>query len=268
LIRSLLKLSYKNYYISKFNIVAEVIAILATLLIYSFTSRAFSSSVEGHLSIWDGASYFNYLIIGEIILLLPTYFIQQFSGQVKLSLHNGTFETLLHLPISPLKSIMSLGSLGLMSELIRSIMTIILAIVFFNFSIPSSSLVYLLVIQSLAILCFLGIGLIAVSLLIITGRGQVVVNYFCLFGGFFSGAYFPLEVFPSYIAKWGHLISPFSTVLIYSRQLILAPNSSTLLECLKILLPMTLIFLFLSTLSFKIAIKRWRLNDNKLIFTR
>jgi ABC-type uncharacterized transport system permease subunit len=268
IILSILKLSFKNHFLSKFTIIAEVFSVFITLIIYWFTSQAFGSAVDSHLSKWGG-SYFDYLIIGEVFLILPTYFVQQFCEQIKYSMINQTLDTLLDLPIPPFKSIFTIGLLGLSSTISHIFIMLAMSLIFFNFSLPLHALLPLIIIQIISLMSFIGLGFIGVSLLMITGRGQGVINYFCLFGSFFSGAFFPLSVLPSFFSNWAHYFSPFSTLMIYTRQIILEPtNTGYILDCLFIQLPMGLVLLSLGTLCLRASIKKWRTLDSKILFTR
>ncbi len=222
LILSMIKLDYKNSYYHLFTIVSEIIAILGTLLIYWFTSKAFSASVDAHLN----QSYFSYILVGDLFLSLPLYFVSTFVRKIKLSVHDGSFQLMLSLPVSILKILFVLGTGGLIRDIIRTIITLSIAMILFDF--PSSPLNILkaILFEIIFIIPFVNLGILFSLIILYIGRGESFLGYLNTLGSFLAGSFFPIAVLPPILQNLSNSISPLTFELEQVRHILLTGTYS------------------------------------------
>lgn len=216
LILSLFKIDYKNHYYHPLTIASELFAIVGTLVIYWFTSKAFHLSIQNHLH----QDYFSYILIGDLFLSTPLYFMDTFVRKIKLSIHDRTFHTFLSLPLSIFKIIMTLGISGLVRDLMRTSITFALAYLIFSFQLPVSNFLMALLFQLLFLLPFIALGIILSLFILYIGRGDGMLAYINTIGSFLAGAFFPISVLPLWIQKVSLYFSPITFFLEQTRSIL------------------------------------------------
>lgn len=245
LILSLIRVDFRNHYYHPLTLLSEIIAILGTLIIYWFSSKAFTLAVQSYLH----QDYFSYLLIGDLVLSTPLYFIDTFVRKIRLSIHDKTFQTLLCLPLRIIHIMLTLGLSGLTRDILRTIITFALAVVFFNFHFEWLNLFKIILFQLLFIPPFLALGITISLLILYMGRGEGVLGYINTVGSFLAGAFFPIAVLPVWLQKSTQILSPITFLLEQSRQILHTGSPSlslpafiaTLLTWYFILIPISLI---------------------------
>lgn len=195
--------------------ILEFIAISLSLGIYHFTSLAFESSVDSSLAIY-GVNYFEFIVMGEIVLALPLFFLEGAYRKVKQSLMDGVWDTLNYLNINRLKSILFLILTALPKELVRIFVTVLFSYLFFDFNLSLKFVGVILCYVILTLPIFFGLGLIFCSLLLKTGRGQAAIGYFLTLMSIGAGGFFPLSVLPEKFVSFLYFF-PYTLVLEESR---------------------------------------------------
>ena len=212
-------MNIKSVLFYRFAYLFEIISILISLVIYYFTSKAFNSSVASGLTSY-GVDYFSYIVLGEVLLAIPLYFLEGPYRNLKTAVIEGTWETMISLPKSPFKSLVYISTFDLPRVVLRCFITLALAVVFFGLRISPMEFIQISFFQILAIPFCFGFGLIACSLFILSGRGQAVIAYLTTLTAFLSGGFFPISVFPEWLREASYLISPFTFLLENSRLII------------------------------------------------
>ena len=162
---------------------------------------AFAGSVNEFLTLYK-TSYFSYIVLGEILLSLPLYYIDAPLRQVKYCMHTGVFQTFMSLPISKLRACFLMSHFGILRVLLRVVLTFIIASLFFGLKIPTAAFFSILIyIVTILPFCF-GLGLIILTIFLITGRGQAALGYISTMIAFFSGALFPISVLPQWLTNY------------------------------------------------------------------
>lgn len=219
LIFAIFKMNIKSVLFYRFAYLFELVSIFVSLVIYYYTSKAFSGSVEGPLNEYQ-VDYFTFIVLGEVFLAIPLYFLEGPFRNLKTAVIEGTWETMNSLPKSPFKSLIYISTFDFPRVSLRCFVTLILAILFFNLRISFLDFLQVTYIQVLAIPFCFGFGLIACSIFLLSGRGQSFIGYLTTFTAFFSGGFFPISVFPQWLRDASYMFSPFTYLLENSRRIV------------------------------------------------
>ncbi len=212
LIRSILKLERLDTYPSKWAFIGEFLGIFISVIIYYFTAKAFAPNLNSNMNFYK-MDYFSFVLIGELSLALPIYLMTNPAIRLRYFVNQRVLTTLLSYPISLLKIIILWVKSGAIAELTRVALHIFIALFFFDLSISLKGFLFSIAILIFTLPTFLGLGLIAASISMILGRGSNVINYLSTVSLFFAGAYFPVEVFPTFIQRFASTLSPFNSTL-------------------------------------------------------
>lgn len=260
LILSLFSSNIKGRYTNKLYYLTEFMAIFVSLLIYYFTSKAFSGHLSSPLQKYQ-TDYFSFIVYGEIFLSIPIFFLEGSFRQLETAYHEGIWETFDSLPITDVKKLMLIISYGLFPVILRTLITLILASTVFGLKLPFIPLLQCLYFQIISIPAFLAPGILACSIWIATGRGRGIIGYFTTILGLLSGSLFPLSVFPVWLEKLSYNISPFTFLLENSRMALLKSFSISEIFQKSLVMLLWAALLPLSFWCFKIAKKKYYQND-------
>ncbi|MBT3583356.1 MAG: ABC transporter permease [Halobacteriovoraceae bacterium] len=220
LLLKLFKLNFKDNYYQKIALFSELVASLLGLTIYWYTSKAFAPAIAETLTKYH-TNYFTFMVIGEVFLYFPIYFMEGFSRKLRMSMADGTFETLLSLPVSPIKTNIVIGIQGIARELARLTLFITLAALCFGLRFDPLYFAQGLLLQIAYLPVFLGLGLLISSVVMITGRGNGLVAFLNTGASLLAGGYFPIEVFPNIVQKLALKLSPFTAILQSTREILI-----------------------------------------------
>lgn len=252
LIRLLLiifKVDFESFYTKKVAFIFHFLSTFISLLIYYYTSKAFSSNIGGPLAHYK-MDYFSYILYGELSLMTLGGLISFSVQRLKILQIKGVLEQIDFTKTSLLKFICQTSIMSLPRELFIFMTYLIVAIFFFNFQISPISILGILILQLIILPAFLGIIILAIGALIRFGRGTALVGYLVTFSSFFAGAYFPIEVFPNVIQKYSLFLSPFNTLLITIRELVAGQSLSIVFSSNSLVLCLWSIFLFFISVVF------------------
>ncbi len=258
LIIELFKLDYKNNYFSSTALIAELTAILGTLTIYWFTAKAFKFATPNQ-------NYFHYIVIADIFLALPLYFLDTFIRKVKQAVQEKTLYTFLSLSIPLYKTIILIGAGGVIRELIRIITITIISILLFSPFSSLSNIFTALGFMTLFLPIFILLGITFTMLLLYLHRGSGIISYLNLASSVLAGAFFPITVFPLWLQKSSIYLTPIVLFLENIRRIL---NSQPLLPNTIIT---TIFWFFLSTilayLSYQLIHKKLQEKGFNILFT-
>jgi ABC-type uncharacterized transport system permease subunit len=229
----LIKKHLRDSYPSWLVLGTDVFVTWITLVTYWYTSQALTPSVTQFPDFYQN-DYFTFLLVGEMTLLLPLTLFESPSRVLRGLILDQTLEHYLLAPQGP-GYFMVLSSLAcLPRQLIRMVLMGLFAIVFFHLEISLDRFFVALVQIVVAAPVMLGLGMMASSIILRTGRGNSFISYFTSISALFAGAYFPVTVFPEQLHKLLLIFSPFTQLLINVRRQVARGevNWSSLLICL------------------------------------
>ena len=208
----LVKRDFRDSHMNIFYYLSQIFTIGGTLLVYWYTSKAFSSSVNSELTLFKG-SYFDFILIGELTFILPMIFYNGPLDVIRKLVAEGTLESLIMTGERVQKSFLIHMLSTIPSQLTFLLFYLVIAYFIFGFSVPLQFVFLAVLINLLALPLFYGLGMVASSIFLITGRGSGVISQLAAFLSILSGAYFPLSVLPTWLSYWGSKLSPFQLLM-------------------------------------------------------
>jgi ABC-type polysaccharide/polyol phosphate export permease len=218
-----IKAEYRYQFGSSFALWGYGIGIFLNLLIYYFTSKAFSPIASiGNVFLSKG--YFEFIIIGELSLIIPQIAIGEGQEAFFRFKESGILEQLYFSKLGLFKSLIHVYYSLIFFKFIFILFSLVIAAAFFHLSLSFTAIVLFLSVQLLSSFLFLGIYFLNLCISFLIGRRngsiQHIVNVLC----FFSGAYFPLEIFSSVAIRNILSHSPFALQVVMTRSLIYNQN--------------------------------------------
>ncbi|OQW52858.1 MAG: hypothetical protein A4S09_08415 [Proteobacteria bacterium SG_bin7] len=211
-IRDFTIMDLKEYYPSIWAWSGLLIATVMSVLVYWYTSLAFAPVIS-QMSGGQTMSYFVFIILGELALMIPVLLMEAPTQVVKQAVSSGAMTTLLQLPCPTSTPLITWSLAKVPTELLRIFLNFILIFALFGAVIKASAIlnIYLLAIVSAPI--FLGLGLIASSFIVAFGRGEKILSFIVTSLSLFSGIYFPVGVLPHNLQEVVKSSSPLYWIL-------------------------------------------------------
>jgi ABC-type polysaccharide/polyol phosphate export permease len=176
---------------------------------------AFNSSVNDSLSFYD-MNYFEFIVVGEVLLSLPLFFLEGTFRKVKQSLVEGVWETMSYLNIDSVKAVFYLVLSAVPKELFKISIVISLSYLFFDFSVDPLKFFISFMIILLISPIFFSLGLLFSLILLRFGRGQSMIGYFLTVMSIGAGSFFPISVLPTALRQI-FMYFPYTSALESSR---------------------------------------------------
>ena len=248
-----LKKDWLNHSSYKLSFVLEIASAFLQVLTFYFVGKLIGAGVPS-LDTYGG-DYFAFYLVG---LILTTYFWRGFStfGETIQSGQNtGTLEIMLATP-TKLPVILVASSLyGFFYVTITSVIYLLfgkfLGVNFSSASILSTSIIFIL-----TVIVFLALGLISAASVLIFKRGDPILWFVGSAGTLLGGQFFPTEMLPSWLQTVSEFI-PITHSLRAARLAILRGYDVVALQNeILILLAFALLFIPLSIIIFKLAIRK------------
>ena len=156
---------------------------------------------------------------GHLSLLIPAAIVQRPVKAFRESMHYSFLDRMISSPKDTVYQILHLTFPILYLRCFHLIINITLLGLFFSWFQDLTYWFYFFSILFLSLPGFLGLGLLAASIVVFFGRGERFVFMFSNLAQIAAGVYFPAKVFSSSIEKALLWISPFNQTLAMHRQL-------------------------------------------------
>ncbi len=247
----LTRLSYRNA------IVADWFSLFSQALVFSFVSKI----VNPELLAQNGATpttYIAYVSVGIAVSGFLAVGLARLVGAIRQEQFMGTLESLMVTPTSA--SVILLGSVvyDLIYVPFRTVIFLVIVSIWFNVSYSASGYIPALLILAAFIPFVWGLGSIAAASVLTFRRGSGVLGFGTFGLTFTSGAYFPLGLFPAWVATLARL-NPIAVAINGMReQLIGGGDWGDAAIALAKLIPMSGITLALGLIAFRYAMRRER----------
>jgi ABC-type uncharacterized transport system permease subunit len=251
-IKGTLKFFFKEEYPRWYGPILEVLATFLLLATLWFTSKAYSPVALNQVD------YFEYLLIGELVLHLPFSLLYQGLRLMKRIGLSNTADQLIVANRSILKMASSFLGVYFLKNCVRLILLFVLASLFFKapFSLEQIPIYFLIVL--LSSIPFVMLSLSLGSIVLFWGRGENIWGQVSSWMSFLSGAYFPLSIFPQWLQELLPFINPFALYLEMSRKAL----SSSSLESISgesfMLVGWTIFFGVCLAISYKMGLSKYR----------
>lgn len=219
MIFELLRLFFKSIISNKsnfiINIIIELISLTFSLYIFYVTGQLVDKG-----NIQDiGPNYFNFLLIGEIsLIIIVSYF--QFTTDEYLKFRSTHFlETIENSDLNYLHVIRQMSIPKLISPVFRIFAIILIAKIYFQFQFSLSQLISFFIIQALSFLSIIPFIRMIISIHIIFNRGFKLFYTLNSILTFLGGAYFPIRFLPLYVQNYIVWLFPQGIIIKISRSI-------------------------------------------------
>lgn len=233
-------------------------ALLTQVLMFSFVGKMVDPSV---LPSFGGvqASYLEFVAVGMAV----TSFVGISLSRIATALRNeqlmGTLESLLMTPTSAFT--LQVGSVvyDLMFVPLQTSMFLLLAVLFFDINFAAAGILPAAVVLLAFIPVIWGIGMVSAAAVLTFRRGAGIINLGAAALFISSGSFFPVELFPGWVAELSRDWNPVTITLYGMRDALLGGEGwSVVWSAVPSLVPMAAVSLTLGVTAFNLALRRER----------
>jgi ABC-2 type transport system permease protein len=246
----LIEVSYRTSFLM------QAFAILFGVLVWYFVSRVVQAppTTPG----LEGADYFSYVLVGLALLHYQSSALTSFSGKVRGEQMTGTLEAMLVTP-TPIGTIV-LGS-SLWEFLLTSVKVlayILIGRLFFGVVIHPAGVMPALLIISLTVLAFSGVGILSAAFVLYLKRGDPITYLVSSGSALVGGVFYPPEDMWPWLAGWSRVLPITYALRGLRRALLLDRPFADLLPDIRALLLFVAVLLPLGVLAFRVAVRKAR----------
>jgi ABC-2 type transport system permease protein len=245
----LVRLSYRGA------IISDWINLFAQALVFSFVSKLVHPI---HINGGGRTSYIAFVTVGIAVAGFMAVGLARLVSAIQQEQSLGTLESLMVTPTTA--SVILLGSVvyDLIYVPFRTVIFLIIVSIVFNVSFAASGYIPALLILAAFIPFVWGIGSISSAGVLTFRRGSGAIGFLTFALTFTSGAYFPLTLFPSWVAPLAR-INPIGIAITGMRaQLIGGAGWDDALVTIAKLVPLSGLTLMLGLYAFRLAMRRER----------
>jgi len=206
---SFFKAEFKYQFQSNLAIAGYAIGIFLNLLVYYFTAKAFLPNVNIPNEFLS-RGYFEFIIVGELCLMISQISLSESQESFFKLRDAGVLGQLYFSRLGLIKSLLNNYYSLVLLKVLFIIVSLILSVLFFDLSLDAQMLFRFLLLQILSSVFFLGFYFLSLSISALVGRRNHSLQHLINILTFFSGAYFPLEIFTSSLLKNILSHSPFA----------------------------------------------------------
>ena len=200
-----LKKDFLWAYSYKVSFYGQFFGILITVFTFFFISKTFSLSQSPHLEAY-GNNYFLFVILGISIIDLIGTCMRSATKSIREAQAFGYIDIVLNARVSPqyfvITSMIFPGCVGL----IKVFLYLLLASLFYDFSLSIYTIVSIIMLSILTVIPFLGIGLLAASFVLAFKQGDPINYLVNISVTLFAGVLFPTSVLPQALQYISNLI--------------------------------------------------------------
>ena len=234
----------------------QAFGIFFSVLIWYFVSRVVNAppTTPG----LEGVDYFAYVLLGLALLHYLSSAMMSFGGKVRSEQMTGTLEAMLVTP-TPIGTIV-LGS-SLWDFLLTSIKVIAYLVIgrlFFHVVIHLDNLLPVLLIITLTVLAFSGIGILSAAFVLYLKRGDPITFLVASGSALVGGVFYPPEDMPVWLGGWSRLLPITYALHALRRALLRGSRFADLLPDIRALVVFAAVLLPLGILAFRVAVRKAR----------
>jgi ABC-2 type transport system permease protein len=247
----------------RFAFILRLVKIFVSVLTFYFIASLFGKNASAYLAEYNG-EYFPFVLIG--IAFYEYFFMSLYSisQTIREEQMMGTLESMLTTPTRASTIIIGSSVWDFIFTSLSVFVYLLLGAFFFNVNFSGANLTSAFIILALTIMSFAGIGIISAAFILIFKKGDPVTWLISVFFGLLGGVYYPVKILPGFLQKCAYLL-PITHSLDGLRLSILKGYGfMELLPNIKVLAIYSFIFLPISVMVFKLAIKKSK-DDGSLV---
>lgn len=213
-----LKMEFSFLFQSKLALIGYLFGLVLNLLVYYLTAKAFLPSPEMMSSnAYLTHGYFDYIVVGEMCLLIPLVSMAEGQESFFRLKDHGLLEQMYFSRTNLISCLLSLYFSHVLMKFFFIALSMVMSLLFFHLDFSASMIARFLLIQVLSSLFFMGLYFLNIAVSFLVGRRNSSFHHVINLLSFFSGAYFPLEIFHSELLRTILLSSPFALQVRLSR---------------------------------------------------
>jgi ABC-2 type transport system permease protein len=238
----------------KFSFVSSLFGIFLSSATFYFVAKLVPSGTPSLDAF--GGNYFSFAVVGVAFSNLLGMFQEGLPSVVRGAQVSGTLEALLVTPASIPTVLFGSSLYSLLFQVLRTALHMGVAIAFFGLTLGRVNTPGLLAVGVLTVLCFLSIGILSASFILVYKTGNPFAWVFGTVSGLFGGAVFPVSLLPPWI-RWISQLLPVTYALNGMRKSLLASATfAEILPDIAALAVVTAVLLPLSLLAFRLAVRK------------
>lgn len=239
----------------------QIVGMLISVFVFFFVSRLFGDAARPMLKEYGG-NYFSFVLVGIAFTGYLGVGLSSFSQSISREQSLGTLEAMLVTPTGIATMVLSMSLWSFVLTSLNVVLYLLIASLLFGVDLRHINVPCALVGQALTILCFASLGIISASFIMVLKRGDPI-NW--IFGGISTlvgGVYYPVQVLPKPLMAVSYLL-PITYALRAIRLSVLRGYGFHALRFeLGMLVAFTALYLPLSILAFRYAVKRAKIEGS------
>jgi ABC-2 type transport system permease protein len=174
------------------------------VFIYYFISETFEGAATSDLG--GAPSYFDFAVVGIVVTLVVTSAGTGLARRMREEQLTGTLELLAAQPVRTAELFAGLGALPFLLAGVRSLAYLMMAALLLGLDTSDADWVGLGAVLLATGLAMSALGMVAGAVVLVVKRGEVVIGALILGMGLVGGAFFPIEVLPSWLQPLGDIV--------------------------------------------------------------
>jgi ABC-2 type transport system permease protein len=174
------------------------------VLIYYFISKTFEGAATSDLG--GAPSYFDFATVGIVVTLVVTAAATGLARRIREEQLTGTLEVLAAQPIRTAELFAGLGALPFLLAGVRSVIYLVMAALLLNLDTSHASWVGLGAMLLSTGAAMSALGMVAGGVVLMVKRGEIFLAALITGMALVSGAFFPVEVLPSWLQTLGDVV--------------------------------------------------------------
>jgi ABC-2 type transport system permease protein len=241
----------------KLNFLARLFNSFALLVFFFFFSRMIPQNGAVDMSRFGG-NYFNGVVVGLALAGFFQLTLSLYAESIRRAQMNGCLEAMLSTQTGPVTVVLLSSLYSLLAGLVQLVLFFTLGKLIFHFDTSQINVGASLLIFFVSMLTFVAIGILSAAAIVVLKRGDPISWIFSSLGAMMGGAYFPVEVMPSWLQKLSWLF-PIRHALDALRMTLLQGRGlSEVAEPARILTAMAALLFPLSLFLFSLAVQKGR----------
>ena len=203
-----------------------------------------------------GGDYFSFAVVGVAFSSLLGMFQEGLPAVVRSAQVSGTLEALLVTPASIPTVLFGSSLYSLILQVFRTVLHLGVALAFFGMTLGRVNVPGVLSVGVLTVLCFLGVGILSASFILVYKTGNPFGWILGTVSGLLGGVVFPVALLPPWI-RWVSSLLPVTYALDGMRKCLLASAGfAEVLPDIAALAVFNIILLPASLLAFRLAVRK------------
>jgi ABC-2 type transport system permease protein len=238
----------------KFSFLSSLLAIFFSSATFYFVAKLVSPdspALEAY-----GGDYFSFVIVGLAFSSLLGIFQEGLPAIIRSAQVSGTLEALLVTQTSIRTVLLGSSLYSLLFQSLRTVLHVVLAVAVFGMKVGPVHWPGVFVVFFLTALCFLSIGFLSASFVLVYKLGNPLSWIFGSAAGLLGGMVFPIAILPPWI-RWASYLLPVTYSLDGMRKSLLASAGfSRILPDIGALVAFNAVLLPLSLVVFRLAVRK------------